>query len=175
LHNTATKTELIDKINSDRAAFDVYLDGALYEGADVSLDQFDQITSLAIRYGDGFITDYAVPYVTPVIYNVSATYEYKKWMLNGIVNHVGAQYTEFFNFRSESSDGSIGQLPAYTTVDANLAYAIGDKGAVKNMRIFVTGKNLTNQIYRASRLNRATGGLFPAGFLQVNAGINLTL
>jgi Fe(3+) dicitrate transport protein len=175
VHNAATKAELVDKINNDRAAFDVYLDGALYEDATITVDQFDQITSLAIRYGDGFVTDYEVPYVSPVIYNVSCTYEYKKWMLNGIVNHVGAQYTEFFNFNAESSDGSIGQLPAYTTLDANLAYAIGDKGTVKNMRVFVSGKNLTNQIYRASRLNRATGGLFPAGFLQVNAGISLTL
>ena len=96
-------------------------------------------------------------------------------MINSVVNHVGPQFTEFFNFENESADGSMGELPAYTTLDANLAYELGDRGQAKDIRFFVSGKNLTNQIYRSSRLNRATGGLFPAGFLQINAGVSLSL
>ena len=174
VHSSATRQELIDKINADRSAFEVYLDGELYEGA-MDISQFGQITSVAITYGDGGVTDYAVPYVTPVIFNVGLNYESKHWMINSVVNHVGPQFTEFFNFENESADGSIGELPAYTTLDANLAYELGDRGQAKDIRFFVSGKNLTNQIYRSSRLNRATGGLFPAGFLQINAGVSLSL
>jgi len=175
VHNSATKNELIDKINDDRQAFEVYLDGELYEGSTLTIDQFDQLTEVNIQYGEGFISDYSVPYVAPIIYNVSLTYEYQKFLIGAVWNHVGEQYTEFLNFNSESADGSIGKLPAYQTLDANIAYELGDRGNFKNLRFFVTGKNLTNEIYRSSRLNRATGGLFPNGFLQVNAGITLNL
>ncbi len=174
VHNAATKEELIDKINSDRQAFDVYVDGELFSG-DVNVSQFDQFTELNIRYGNGMVDDYAVPYVAPVIYNLNLTYEYGRIMLAAIWNHVGEQYTEFLNFESESADGSIGKLPSYSTLDANFAYELGSRGKAKNMRFFLTGKNLTNQIYRSSRLNRATGGLFPNGFLQVNAGFSMSL
>ena len=48
-------------------------------------------------------------------------------------------------------------------------------GKKVRLTAFVNGKNLTDQIYRASRLNRATSGIFPGGFRQIILGLNLQL
>lgn len=89
-------------------------------------------------------------------------------------HYVSEQFTEFHNFEAESADGAIGQLPAYFTVDANLNYRF-DIGEKVLFHAFVNGKNITNDIYRASRLNRATSGVFAGGFRQVVAGVNVRL
>lgn len=175
IHNEATSQELIDKINEDRQAFEVFFGETVYDGAVLTAEQFDNITAVNITYGEGFADDYAVPYVPALMYNISLSYEYERWMIGGVWNHVGEQYTEFFNFETESSDGSIGKLPAYNTLDANLSYEIPERKGLDELRFFVSGKNLTNQVYRSSRLNRATGGIFPAGFIQLNAGISMKL
>jgi Fe(3+) dicitrate transport protein len=175
IHNEATSHELIDKINQDRPAFEVFFGETVYDGSTLTYDQFDDITAVNITYGDGFVDDYTVPYVPTIMYNISLTYEYERWMIGGVFNHVGEQYTEFFNFESESSDGSIGKLSAYNTLDANISYEIPERKGLNELRFFISGKNLTNDIYRSSRLNRATGGIFPAGFIQVNAGISMKL
>lgn len=37
------------------------------------------------------------------------------------------------------------------------------------------GKNITNRTHRASRLNRASSGIFPGGFRQIILGVNITI
>jgi Fe(3+) dicitrate transport protein len=90
------------------------------------------------------------------------------------MHYVGEQFTEFHNFEQESADGAIGKLPSFTTVDAfvNYDFKIGDK---TDATVFVNGKNITDRVYRASRLNRATSGVFSGGFRQIIFGINLKI
>jgi Fe(3+) dicitrate transport protein len=78
------------------------------------------------------------------------------------------------NFDAESGDGAIGKLDSFYTVDcyANHDFLIGGK---TKLNVFVNGKNITNEIYRASRLNRAASGVFPGGFGQVIIGVNLQI
>lgn len=169
-HSAATKEELINKINSDRDAFEVYLNDELYTGT-VDITQFDQITSVAIIYGENFIADYDVPYVPQLLFNADINYWYHNFNIGITFHYVGEQYTEFFNFTNESADGAIGKLPAYNTLDVNLGYDF-ELQQFRSVTLFLVGKNITNQIYRSSRLNRATGGIFPAGFMQWNIGVS---
>ena len=37
------------------------------------------------------------------------------------------------------------------------------------------GKNITNEVYKASRLHRLSSGIMPGGFRQINAGIKINL
>lgn len=174
IHTEATQNELIDKINNTPEAFEIYVDGALYEG-EVTPDVFEDITKLVITYGDGKAEGYAVPYVPAVIANANLSYTFKQFNADLSLNYTGEQYTEFFSFENESADGSIGKLPAYYYINANLNYTLlNESGVFEKTTFFIAGKNLTNSIYRSSRLNRATGGLFPYGFMQINAGISMS-
>lgn len=174
IHTNATQSELIEKINTNPGAYEVYVDGAIYTG-EITADIFDDITKLVITYGDGKAEGYEVPYVPSIIFNGNINYKFKNWGADVSMNYTGEQYTDFFNMNNESGDGSIGKLPAYYYVNANLNYTLesSDK-AIRRTSFFIAGKNITNNIYRASRLNRATGGLFPYGFMQINGGVNIT-
>lgn len=174
IHTAATQAELIDKINNTPNAYEIYVDGALYTG-EVTPEIFDDITKLVITYGKGKAEGYDVPYVPAVIANASLNYKYNNFGSDVSINYTGEQYTEFFSFENESADGSIGKLPAYYYVNANLNYTLKNPNkSINKTTIFIAGKNLTNQVYRSSRLNRATGGIFPYGFMQINAGINMS-
>ena len=37
--------------------------------------------------------------------------------------------------------------------------------------LFIAGKNITNEVYKASRLHRLSSGIMPGGFRQINGGI----
>lgn len=39
----------------------------------------------------------------------------------------------------------------------------------------VSGKNITNEIYKASRLNRATSEIFGGGFRQIIFGVTMRI
>jgi Fe(3+) dicitrate transport protein len=174
VHTNATQTELIEKINNNPAAYEVYVDGVVYTG-EVTDAIFGDITKLVITYGDGKAEGYEVPYVPSIIFNGNVNYKFNIWGVDVSMNYTGEQYTDFFNMDSESGDGSIGKLPAYYYVNANLNYMVEPtKGNLKRTTFFIAGKNITNNIYRASRLNRATGGLFPYGFMQINGGVSIT-
>jgi outer membrane receptor for Fe3+-dicitrate len=86
-------------------------------------------------------------------------------------NQTGDQYAEFANFENESGDGGIGKIRAFRTFDANVSYDFN----LGNTRcsIFVSAKNLGNDVFVASRLNRGQSGIMAGGFRQVNAGLNL--
>ncbi len=174
IHSEATKQELTDKVNETPEGFTVYLKDSLYSGNTLSVDQFNEITSVNITYGEEGVTDYSVPYVPEFIYNVGINYLYDNFGAGISLNYTAEQFTEFFNFTAESADGAIGKLPAYSTFNANASYTVPLKEYKNKITIFVAGKNLTNQIYRASRLNRSTGGIFPAGFSQINSGVSMT-
>jgi Fe(3+) dicitrate transport protein len=175
VHSTATQEELINRINSQPEAYDIYIDGLLYTG-ELTTDNFDQIDKVVITYGKGAAEDYKVPYVPEIILNANLNYRYKQFSADVSINYTGEQYSEFFNFNSESADGSIGKLEAYSSLNANLNYTLErESSALNRITFFVAGKNILDQIYRSSRLNRAAGGLFPYGFRQINAGVSIRI
>ncbi|MBC8173287.1 MAG: TonB-dependent receptor [Chitinophagales bacterium] len=173
-HTDATKAELIEKINANRDAFELYSGTDLITTEVLTADDFASFTKIKITFGDGFAEGYEVPYVPQYFLNGYVNYSYKNMSVGVNYNYVSEQYTEYLNFENETADGGIGKLPAYGVVDMNIDYHIPVRDKFKSVTVFIAGKNITNNIYKASRLNRATGGIFPAGFRQINAGVSLS-
>ncbi len=178
VHGSGTRNEYISKVNGNRAAYEVYVDNGGGETllTDETLDatQFDNITRSVISFGDEGIADADAPYTPHINMSLGLNYDWNRLSSGFNVLHVGKQYTEFHNFVHESADGAIGQLPAYTTIDAFVNYdlRIGEK---VDASIFINGKNITDRLFRASRLNRATSGIFGGGFRQIIFGIHLKI
>lgn len=81
--------------------------------------------------------------------------------------YVSEQYTDFINTIPESEDGSTGILPSYDFMNLSVRYLILSLGITTHFMI----KNITNKIYRGSRVNRTSSGIFPDGFRQINIGL----
>lgn len=179
IFGTAAQNEYINRVNANRDAFEVYVsDGAGGEIllSDVSIDQsdFQNITKSIITFGKAGISDAEAPYTPKWNASIGLNYDYKKLSVGVNGHFVSEQFTEFHNFKNESADGTIGKLPAYHSIDAfvNYDFIIGQK---LNITAFANGKNITNEIYRASRLNRATSGIFGGGFRQIIFGVNIKI
>ena len=179
IHNSATKEEYINKVNANRGAYELYTTSAngedvLLTDNNLSVSDFDAISKSLIRFGNGGLENTEAPYTPSINLSAGLDFNWKKWSIGFSGHYVGEQFTEFQNFINESADGAIGQLPAFLTIDAFANYEFTVK---KNMHcnVFVNGKNITNQIYRASRLNRATSGIFPGGFRQIIVGVNIRI
>ena len=178
VHNAATQKEYIDMVNAHRSSFDVYTtDGGgetLLANESVSVSDFNKISKSVVTFGEGGIEDAEAPYTPAVNFSTGLNYDWKLLSIGMSGHFVGEQFTEFHNFINESADGAIGRLPSYFTMDAYINYQFGlRKDLIINA--FLNGKNITNDIYRASRLNRATSGVFPGGFRLIIAGINISL
>ena len=178
-HNDATISEFIKKVNANRNAYEIYVsDGnggeALLTDESLTKEDFQSITSSTLQFGKNGIDNADAPYSPKVNFNTGFNYDYKRLSLGLSAQYVGEQFSEFHNFSNESADGAIGKIPSYFIMDAFANYNIILKGKT-NLNVFINAKNLTNNIYRASRLNRATSGIFPGGFRQIIAGINLTI
>lgn len=178
VHRQATQKEYVDKVNVNRNAFEVYVDNGngevLLTDETVDISQFSSITRSVITFGEEGVSNAQAPYTPHINMNLGLNYDWNSLSTGFNVHHVGKQYTEFHNFVNESADGAIGELPAYTTVDAfvNYDFTIGNQ---IDATVFVNGKNITDKIYRASRLNRATSGIFGGGFRQIIFGINMKI
>lgn len=83
------------------------------------------------------------------------------------LTYVSGQFADKENTPAQSLDGLLGELPGYTVLDARVAYTLQRAG----LTFYVSGKNLTDQIYIA---NRAPAGIQPAGFRQIFGGIEWT-
>jgi Fe(3+) dicitrate transport protein len=179
IHSTATQNEYLEKVNANRAAFDVYVTDAA--GGEVLLpDQpleeadLPNISKSVLTFGAEGLSEAEAPYTPRWNASVGVNYDYQNLSL-GLSGHlVSEQFTEFHNFTNESADGAIGKLPAYHSIDAfvNYDFRIGGK---LDVTAFLNGKNITNEIYRASRLNRATSGIFGGGFRQIILGVNMKI
>ncbi|MCB0636234.1 MAG: TonB-dependent receptor [Lewinella sp.] len=179
IHNAATRNEYISKVNANREAFAVYVDDgaggqALLTDQVIDEADFANITQSVITFGKGGLTDAEAPYTPAVNASAGLTYDWRDLTLGVSGHYVGEQFTEFHNFTNESADGAIGRLPAYFTMDAfaNYDFTIGEG---LHLTAFINGKNITNDIYRASRLNRATSGVFGGGFRQLIFGVNMEI
>ncbi len=178
-HTNETKGELIDKINAERNGYDVYFTSA--SGGDslvtgeLTIDDFSKIKRLDFIFGDDGIANNTVPYLPPYILNARISYSYKGFNFGVNFNYVAKQYTDYLNFDNETAEGAIGSLAAFKTIDANVSYAFENhkNKYLSGLTIFVAAKNITDEVYKASRLHRLSSGIMPGGFRQINAGIKL--
>jgi Fe(3+) dicitrate transport protein len=177
VHSQATKNEFIQMVNNNRSAYEIYVNDG-QGGEELLTDQtltsmeFDNISKAIFKFGDGFIENGSVPYTPKFNLNGRLNYKLENFSIGFTGNYVGEQYTEFANFENESADGAIGKLPSFFNMDMHLSYDLSVSG-FNTFRVFVNAKNLTNDIYRSSRLNRAASGILPGGFRQTIIGVNM--
>ncbi|MCH8902332.1 MAG: carboxypeptidase-like regulatory domain-containing protein [Bacteroidetes bacterium] len=176
-HTNATKAELINMINAQRQGYDVYFEKDSLFGGIVTSENFDEIEKIKMQFGDQAIANNYVPYVPNSIVNLRMIYSYKSITVNASYHLVGEQFTEYLNFENETADGAIGKLDSHSSIDAGVAYAIHTKKHTifNNASIFLAAKNITNQIYRASRLHRVSSGIMPGGLRQINVGLRIKI
>lgn len=181
LHTSNTKAELIDKINRERNGYDVYFTSGAGKDSlinrDLTVSDFSAIRRLDLRFGEGGIAQNTLPYVPKSILNFRLNYAYKGFSAGINFNFVEKQYTDYLNFENETAEGAIGLIPAFQTLDANIAYNFesSKNKYISGLSVFIAGKNLTNEIFMASRLHRLSSGIMPGGFRQINAGLNWTI
>jgi len=173
------QNEFINKVNANRDAFKLYVsDGAngetLLTDETIDMADFQNITKSVIAFGKGGIKNTEAPYTPNINLNAGFNYDWKSIAIGISGQYVGEQFTEFNNFNNESADGAVGKLPSYFMMDAFINYNFNFGNGIQ-LKTFINGKNINNSIYRASRLNRATSGIFPGGFRQIIIGANLTI
>jgi Fe(3+) dicitrate transport protein len=114
----------------------------------------DDIAGNALPYAPNHLLNVVLDYVHPIgaSAQVSGTY-------------VGAQFADKFETAEATLDGTNGELPAYFTLDARLAYT----HAPWDLTVFASGKNLTGDVYIASRRPR---GIQPGGFRTLMGGVD---
>ncbi|MDQ3109166.1 MAG: TonB-dependent receptor [Bacteroidota bacterium] len=179
-HTDATKQELIDKINTERNGYDVYF--ASSTGSDslvtreLTTSDFSSVKRLDLKFGEDGISSNTVPYLPGTMFNVGLAYSFRGLTISTNYNYIGSQYTDYLNMNNETAEGAIGKLDAFSTIDATVSYSFNysAKPWLKGCSFFVAGKNLTNEVYKASRLHRFSSGIMPGGFRQVNAGIKFS-
>jgi Fe(3+) dicitrate transport protein len=173
-HTNNTKEEFVTKVNLLPQGYTVYATdnngNEVVLPAPISVSDLDHITKTEYHFGKDGIRDGVSPYSPEFSYNLTANYQFKKFHAGVTLNYVSDQYAEFANFENESGDGGIGKIPAFHTFDINLMYEMPLSDKIKGS-FFLSGKNLGNQIFVASRLNRGQSGIMPGGFRQINAGI----
>jgi len=171
-HTDATKAEFVEKVNGNPNAYAIYLNNnATPLDRPITLEDLNAITKTVYKFGDGAIEDGKAPYTPKFTYNINTCYVYKNLTFGLGYNYAGDQYAEYANFENESGDGGVGKIKAYSTIDANVTYDF----TLRNTRcsVFVVGKNIANDVFVASRLNRGQSGIMVGGFRQINAGLNL--
>lgn len=176
-HTTTTKQEFVEKVNSNPEGHRVYVKNSSGNDqlltAPIKVSDLDFVSKTVYVYGEGGIRNGQAPYAPRTAVNVNIQYSYKQLAVGLGYNRVGDQYAEFANFENESGDGGLGRIKAFNTFDMNLNYDFSIKGM--RFSFFTVAKNLSNNVFVASRLNRGQSGIMPGGFRQVNAGVNILL
>jgi Fe(3+) dicitrate transport protein len=108
------------------------------------------------------------PYAPEMLYTLGLTARPLAGLdVRATYSFVGEQFADFNNTVAETPQGDNGLLPSYGFLDATVRYTVQGTG----LSVLVAAKNLTNEVYRGSRMHRASSGIFPGGFRQVNVGI----
>lgn len=110
---------------------------------------FQQAFFSADRFVDGVnVNGLRTPYAPQTILSSALTLENKSGAgLRFTGTYIGDQFTDPANTIEASANGRIGYLPSYFLLDATAQYNV----AKWNTRFFVSGKNLLNERYIASR------------------------
>ncbi|MCC6722568.1 MAG: carboxypeptidase-like regulatory domain-containing protein [Bacteroidia bacterium] len=180
-HNQNTKNEIIEKINQERNGYNVYINSSKNTDSiifrNINTSEFNNIKKIDYVFENDKLKSKTLPYVPKAIINFSVNYKYAGLSILLSYNYVSSQYTDYFNLKNETSEGAIGMLENYSTIDLNANYIfINSKNkTLRNSSIFIDCKNLTNEIYEASRLHRVSSGIIPSGFRQINTGIKINI
>lgn len=180
-HNQLTKNEIIEKVNSERSGYNIYINSKKNTDSlitrNITVNEFSAIKRIDYVFGDGNLKNNNLPYIPKSIISTMLSYKYNNFSILFTFNYVSSQFTDYLNLTNETSEGAIGQLKAYTTADINMSYSFA-KSKYKSLKgtcIFFDCKNLTSQVYAASRLHRVSSGIMPGGFRQINTGIKINI
>ncbi len=99
---------------------------------------------------------------------------FKNLMFRLDYRYVSKVYTDFENMEIEDDIGVTGPIPEYYILNASAAYHISER-----VKLFFSGKNLTDEIYIGSRLHSNPGqkeanissGIIPGPRRQLNLGL----
>ena len=88
--------------------------------------------------------------------------------------YVSEVYTDFENIEKADNLGITGTVPSYSHINLSANYSMNEK-----IRIFLSGKNITDEIYIGSRLHSNPGqkqaslssGILPGPRRQINLGL----
>ena len=91
--------------------------------------------------------------------------------------YVSKVYTDFENITSTDNLGVTGPVPSYNLINLSANFQISP-----NMQLFLSGKNITDNVYIGSRLHSNPGqkaanissGIIPGSRRQINIGVNYT-
>ena len=149
------------------ATFDVL---ALLRKEGFSLPLQATYTYLPVAAFIGGVYDgYRLPYAPEHLLNVQLRFEHRSGLTAMVgVTHVGAQFADKDNTVAASPDGLLGTIPGYTLVDARIGYTIKRIGLTP----YLSGKNLANQKYIASR---EPAGIQPGAPLTIFGGLSWEL
>ncbi|MEW6400179.1 MAG: TonB-dependent siderophore receptor [Chloroflexota bacterium] len=103
-----------------------------------------------------------LPYAPELTANLAVSYAAGGLRTSLGAYHVSSQFVDPENTVAQSTDGRRGEVPAYTTLDLNVRYAID-----KQLSVFGTVRNLTDKKYIASR---NPDGIFPGVERNVEVG-----
>ncbi|MDG1122537.1 MAG: TonB-dependent receptor [Glaciecola sp.] len=106
-----------------------------------------------------------LPYAPKLSATVAVGYQSPDRKLDArlALNHTGEQFVDAANTSVESDDGMEGKIPAYTLINMSVNYEFND-----NLTVFLSGHNLTDKEYLASRKD----GMVVGRTRQLNAGFN---
>ncbi len=160
------KQQVLERIYNNPQAYQIYIGDSLV--TQPTLQAWEQYTTLRIDF-QRLNRRLALPYVPSYQIHLAWSVQYKRWQWRLQFTLIGQQYTEFFNLEQETLDGAMGALPAYHFWNFAIRYLLPLKRY--SIAFDFSIKNITNEIYRASRLHRAISGIVPGGFRFIYGGI----
>ncbi|MAT48526.1 MAG: TonB-dependent receptor [Euryarchaeota archaeon] len=101
----------------------------------------------------------------------------KRFSIRPDLKYVSKVYTDFENIKKEDDIGVSGPVPEYLVFNISGNYQVGEK-----LKLFFSGKNISDEIYIGSRLHSNPGqkeanissGILPGPRRQINLGIEYT-
>lgn len=105
-----------------------------------------------------------IPYTPKLISNLGVSYERNSFNTLVSLNYVSAQYADSANTVVENTIGTLGEVPAFTTVNWSANYAIN-----KDWKVFGVINNLFDRRYISSR---NPDGIFVGAPLNFQAGMS---
>jgi Fe(3+) dicitrate transport protein len=138
-----------------------WIDFAKITSMNDSTQKLNLLTNITInnaKYTDESTIVYGnwVEMVPALTIKSSLTYEYKNWLISGLVNFQTQQYSEATN-ALESNNGLYGTIPSFYVVDAKVGYEY------KKFTFEASINNLTDVKYFTQRANSYPGpGIIPS-------------
>ena len=105
-----------------------------------------------------------IPYTPELTSNLGVNYQKNGFNTLLSLNYVSKQYADSANTITQNTIGTIGEVPAFATVNWSVNYDIN-----KEWKVFGVVNNLFDKRYIASR---SPDGIFPGAPLNFQAGMS---